>query len=78
MKRLQWVNQCHYSIKLLGANTKTMIKVRGTPGKEHYRRLSAKGPRGKITADTFDQKSIFILFSAAKLLTSLHAARINV
>lgn len=75
MRRLGWVNLCHYSITQKGGTAKILIRVRGAPGKKRYRKLSAKGPRGEIVAHSFNNRSVFIQFKAAELLTSMHAVR---
>jgi hypothetical protein len=52
-----------------------MIMMPGTPRGATARRLSAKGPRGQIIAQTYNQKTMWVMFKADQLLTSLEVIR---
>lgn len=75
LKRLKIITACHRDIRAKGAHARIVIRMPGLPRGQTRRRLSAKGPRGRILARTHDHKKILVMFKADQLLTSLEVIR---
>lgn len=75
LKRLKRIEFCHNHIRAKGAHARAVLRLPGTQIRAATRRISAKGPRGQIIAQTHDGKKILVMFKAGELLTSLEVIR---
>lgn len=71
LKRFKLAKACLTAMGLKGSRAEVIVLMPGGLTKVKKRRFSAYGPRGRIIMSTYDNKTLCVLFDAAKLHRSL-------